>query len=220
MAMQSLTEKIFALGPPSGLFDETVVRNLFPEASEGARHALVHRAVRNGEVLRLKPGLYCLAAPFRRSHPHPFAVAALLHWPSHVSMESALRHHGLIPEAVPVTACATTARGRRFSTPLGEFTYSRIPASRPRAGVEAVELEDGVFAFVATPLRAIADLVRTRPEVTWRRDGLRFLTSSLRIDEEDLRSIDWVPLADILESINSRRARQYLIGLERELRDV
>jgi hypothetical protein len=218
--MQTLTEKIFALGPPGGLFDETVVRNLFPEGSKGARHALVHRAVSHGEVLRLKPGLYCLAAPFRRSQPHPFAVAALLHWPSHVSMESALWHHGLIPEAVTVTACATTDRGRRFSTPLGEFTYTRIPASRPRAGVEAIELEDGIFAHVATPLRAIADIVRTRPEVTWRGDGVGFLTASLRIDEEDLGSIDWTPLDDILAGINSRRVRRYLAGLERELGDV
>lgn len=215
--MQSLTEKALALGPPGGLFDETAVRNLFPAVSEGARKALVHRAVAHGEVLRLKPGLYCLGEAYRRSHPHPFTVAAMLHWPSHVSLESALRHHGLIPEAVPVTSCVTLARSRRFQTPLGEFTFSRVPTRSPRAGVEALEMPGGGWAFVATPLRAIADLLHFRKAVTWRGDRLGFLTGSLRIEEEDLVEIDWAPLGDLLESTHSRRVRAYLAGLAREL---
>ena len=39
--MQSLTEKIFKFGPPGGVFDETVVRCLFPASTEGARKQLV-----------------------------------------------------------------------------------------------------------------------------------------------------------------------------------
>jgi len=58
--MQSLTEKIFKLGPPGGLFNETVIQNLFPDSSDGARALLVHRACQAGEVLRLKPGLFVL----------------------------------------------------------------------------------------------------------------------------------------------------------------
>ena len=38
--MQSLTESVFKLAPPGGLFDETVVANLFPDASVGARALL------------------------------------------------------------------------------------------------------------------------------------------------------------------------------------
>jgi len=35
--MQTLTEKIFKLAPPGGLFDESVVQTLFPGQSTGAR---------------------------------------------------------------------------------------------------------------------------------------------------------------------------------------
>jgi hypothetical protein len=65
--MQTLTERVFALAPPGGLFDQTVVANLFPGASVGARRLLLHRAVGRGEVLRVTRGIYCLAEPYRKT---------------------------------------------------------------------------------------------------------------------------------------------------------
>jgi hypothetical protein len=55
--MQNLTEKVWKMKPPHGLFDETVVQNLFPYLSPGARKALVLRAVRKSEIMALKPGI-------------------------------------------------------------------------------------------------------------------------------------------------------------------
>ena len=96
--MQNVTEKIYHLNPPGGIFNETVLRSLFPMRSEGARKLLVRRAVSAGEIIRLKPGLFCLAEPFRRTHPHPFVIAGLLHFPSHVSMENKQTGHKTIIE--------------------------------------------------------------------------------------------------------------------------
>jgi hypothetical protein len=215
--MKSLTRQVFELAPPGGLFDETAIANLFPDRSQGARNALVHRAVMSGEVLRLRPGLYCLAEPFRKTHPHPFVVAAALHAPSHVSLESALRHHGLIPEAVREVASVTVARSRRYVTPLGAFSFRRVPASMPRAGVRAVEVAPGVWAFVAGPLRAVADLVYLRREVSWERDGLGFLAESLRIERDDLDRISWRGFGEIRRGIRNSRVGAYLDGLREEL---
>ncbi len=53
--MQALTEAVMKLAPPGGLFNETVVGNLFPLGSDGARKQLVHRAVASGEISRLEP---------------------------------------------------------------------------------------------------------------------------------------------------------------------
>jgi predicted transcriptional regulator of viral defense system len=188
--MQSLTEKALVLSLPGGLFDMTAVRNFFPDASEGARKVLVYRAVSVGEVIRLKSGLFLLQSSFRKSDPHPYVVAALLHAPSHISLETALSYHGLIPEAVYQTASVTVARSRSFDTPIGRFTFQRVPARNPRAGVQAVKLGHNAWAFVASALRAIADIVYLRPSVVWIKDGLGFLTDSLRIEEEDLSRIE------------------------------
>jgi len=215
--MQLLTEKALVLSPPGGLFDMTAVRNIFPDASEGARKVLVHRAVSAGEVIRLKPGLFLLQPSFRKSDPHPYVVAALLHAPSHISLETALSYHGLIPEAVYQTASVTVARSRSFDTPIGRFTFQRVPARNPRAGVQAVKLGHNAWAFVASALRAIADIVYLRPSVAWIKDGLGFLADSLRIEEEDLSRIELSSCEEIQESLRSRRVREYLEGLRKEL---
>ena len=216
--MQTMTEKVLLLSPPGGLFDETVVRNLIPDRSEAARKVLVHRAVSAGEIIRLRPGLFLLAQEFRKTHPHPFVVAAMLHSPSHVSLESALSHHGLIPEAVFQVGSVTSARSRTFHTPVGVFSFVRVPASDPRAGVQALKVDGRSWAFVATPLRAIADLIYTRRDVSWAKDGLAFLTESMRIERDDLEKISFESLDEVCESLRSRRTTDYLRGLYRELK--
>ncbi len=216
--MQTLSERAFQLAPPGGLFDETVIRNLFPESSDGARALLVHRACRAGEILRLKPGLFALGPAYRRSEPHPFVVAAALHFPSHVSLESALAYHGLIPEAVYQVSSVTVGRSREFSTPLGVFRFRRVPARAPRAGVEAVAVGHNAWAFIASPLRAIADAIYLNKEITWGHNGLGYLTESLRVEEDDLQSLSFAALDEILDSLRSRRVRTYLKGLKGAVR--
>ena len=216
--MQTMTEKVFLLSPPGGLFDETVIRNLLPDRSEAARKVLVHRAVSAGEIIRLRPGLFLLAPEFQKTHPHPFVVAAMLHSPSHVSLESALSHHGLIPEAVFQVSSVTSARSRTFHTPVGVFSFVRVPASDPTAGVRALKVDGRSWAFVATPLRAIADLIYTRRDVTWAKDGLAFLTESMRIERDDLEKISFESLDEVCESLRGRRTTDYLRGLYRELK--
>jgi len=212
--MQTLTEKVFALKPPGGMFDETVISNLFPGSSTGACALLVHRASRAGEILRLKPGLFVLAPQFRSTEPHPFVLAAALHSPSHISLQSALSYHGLIPEAVYQVSSVTVNRSREFSTPLGVFSFQRVPSRSPRCGVEAVEVARGSWAFIATPLRAIADAVYLSGDITWQKDGRNYLTSSLRIEEDDLRAIPFDTADDICASLRSLRVRAYIEGLK------
>jgi hypothetical protein len=212
--MQSLTEAVFKLAPPGGLFDETVVSNLFPDASAGARALLVHRACRAREILRLRPGLFVLGSAWRKSEPHPFVVAGVLHSPSHVSLESALAFHGWIPEAVYQVSSVTVARSRTISTPLGVFGFRRVPALAPRAGVEAVAVARDAWAFIASPLRAIADMVYLRRNITWSRDGLAYLTEGLRVEQDDLSALSFDAADEILDAVRSRRVREYIRGLK------
>jgi hypothetical protein len=214
--MQTLTEKILRLSPPGGLFDETVVRNLFPDRSEAARKVLVHRAVAKGEIIRLKPGLFLLNSEYRKTHPHPFVVAAALHSPSHASLESALSYHGLIPEAVYQVSSVTSLRSRTFRTPVGVFTFSRVPAKQPRVGVRATRIDTKSWVFIASPLRAIADLVYLNKQISWEKDGLSFLTESMRIELENLEQMSFENVPEICENLHNSRTRRYLIQLYKE----
>lgn len=78
--------------------------------SEGRRYALVNRAIKDGSLIRLKRGSYLLGQSFRSEPIHPFAIAQALLPGSYVSFETALAHHGWIPEAVHATASVTPAR--------------------------------------------------------------------------------------------------------------
>ena len=79
-----------------------------------------------GRVHQLRRGLYALAPPYAKTRPHPFLVANLLVRGSYVSLQSALAHHGLIPEHVPVTTSVTTGRPGPRSNSFGRFEYRHL----------------------------------------------------------------------------------------------
>jgi hypothetical protein len=133
-------------------------------------------------------------------------------------LESALSYHHLIPEAVYQVSSVTVQRYRSFKTPLGTFAFFRVPSDRPRAGVRADKLGNDAWAFVASPLRAVADLIYLRKEISWSRDGLRFLTDSMRIDEDDLQGLPVDDFSEIHDSIRNRRTQRFLAGLVKEIR--
>jgi hypothetical protein len=216
--MKTLTQQVFLFSPPGGLFDPSVVCNLFPDLSPAARNILVHRAVESGEVQQLKRGLYVLSEPFRKTHPHPFAMAPMLYAPSTISLESALAFHGLIPEAVYQTTSTTSKRTTRFATPLGDFVFMAVPSSNSLAGVESIKLDSDFWAFVATPFKAIADLVYLRKEVEWARDGIAFLTDSMRMEPDDLFAISLETANEVIDSFQNKRTREYMRKLSEELK--
>lgn len=118
------------------------------------------RWVASGKLLQLRRGVYALPEAYRSRAPHPFEIANLLERPSYVSLESALSYHGVIPEAVFVTASVTTARTGEFDTPLGRFGYRHV-APALFWGYTAVTI-GGVEALLARPEKALLDLVYLR----------------------------------------------------------
>ena len=120
------------------------------------------RWVRAGRIVQLRRGLYALALPYRKVKPHPFLVANRLSRGSYVSLQSALAHYGLIPEYVPTVTSVTTARPGLWETPLGAFVFRHI---RPTLffGYRLLDLGAGQSAFVATPEKALLDLVYLTP---------------------------------------------------------
>jgi len=125
-------------------------------------HRQLSRWVRSGRLHQLRRGLYAVAPPFRRVAPHPFLVANRLVRGSYVSLQSALAFHGLIPEHVPVTTSVTTGRPQRRENPFGSFEYHHVtPALLD--GYRLETLTGGQEALVASPAKALADLVRLVP---------------------------------------------------------
>ena len=197
----------------TGIFTFGDVVTWFPEASRAAVYAHVQRALKTGSVIQVRRGLYHLA---RTAFPHLVSVevlANLIYGPSYVSFESALSYHGWIPEAVRNCTSVTSIRPRTFETIHGLFTYTQIKQSPLLSGVQNVDSGRGSF-FIATPLKALADMVAARG-LDW--TDCRPLIKSLRIEPDDLETLRPEDF-EILEGVYySRRARTFLAGIRKEL---
>ncbi len=115
-----------------------------------------------GRLYQLRRGLYALAPPFQKIKPHPFLIANRLVRGSYVSCQSALAFYGLIPEYVPVITSVTPARPARWETPLGVFEFRHLKTDLLR-GYRLSEVSAGQQAFVATPEKALLDLIYLQP---------------------------------------------------------
>jgi len=116
------------------------------------------RWTQSGKVIQLRRGVYSLAAPYLQVSPHPFLIANALLPGSYVSLQSALAHHGLIPEYVAQTLSVTTQRPSRWHNPLGDFRFQHIAPSL-FFGYQKLSLTTGQEAFVAFPEKALLDLI-------------------------------------------------------------
>ena len=112
----------------------------------------------SGKLLQLRRSLYCLAPPYQKVIPHPFWVANRLQPGSYVSLQSALAHYGMIPELVSATTSVSCGRPEELKTPFGLFLFRHIQVGWLR-GYHALDLGKGQSAFIATPEKALLDLI-------------------------------------------------------------
>lgn len=142
--------------------------------------------LKNGILLRVKKGLYV----FGREYAHgPYSIevlANLIYGPSYISMEYALSLHGLIPERVEVVTSVTSKRDKEFSTTVGFFKYRYLHPRIYFVGVAHHEIDEIRRVMIATPEKALADLMvlsRNKIRLSGESDVKTFLYDDLRIDD-------------------------------------
>lgn len=135
-------------------------------------------------MYQLRRGVYALAPPCQRVRPHPFLVANRLVRGSYVSLQAALAHYNLIPEYVPVTTSVTSARPDRWDTPLGSYEYRHLRKDL-LAGDRRIALAEGQQAYMASPEKALLDLLYLEPDA----DTEEYL-SELRLQHLDTLDLD------------------------------
>jgi predicted transcriptional regulator of viral defense system len=211
--MNKLTEKIFE-NVPYGYFTSQEAATLFPDSAD-RRYGLVKRAIAGGQIIHIRRGLYCLAPKYRKTKINLYALAQHLYGPSYISLESALSWHGWIPEAVYTLTSSAFGKSNEFSTPLGEFSYTRVPQNIFYTGVERHIDEAGDVFFIASPVKALADYVYVHKK-DWA--GLEPAIKSLRIEPEEIESVGSDEMEVLIENYTSRRVRAFLDGVRKDLR--
>ncbi len=161
------------------------------------------------EIIRVKKGIYVFGEKYAR---RPFSreiLANMIYGPSYISLDYALHYYGLIPERVEAVTSVTIKRSRRFSTPVGLFTYRGIPLKAYQTGIDQVTLEDGRSFLIAVPETALCDkidqdrgtAVRTQSEMR------TYLTENLRIEPEELRKLNPETITEIAKHYRSRKMK-------------
>ncbi len=176
---------------------------------------LLKRAVATGEVWRVHRGLYCLSDQYSQGRINPLELAQRIHGPSYISLETALSYHGWIPEAVHAITSVSLGRSRTFESPVGLFSFTRVPQSRFLAGVRRIREEGGDSFFMATPLKALADHVYVHQRA-WQ--SAAPVVDSLRVDHEFLAELGGDLFDEVMTAYKSGRVSRFLVGLREDLK--
>jgi predicted transcriptional regulator of viral defense system len=177
-------------------------------------HRQLSRWRQAGKIYHLRRGLYCLAPPFQKVIPHPFLVANRMLPASYVSLQSALAYYSMIPEYVPVTTSVTTSRPASWETRLGIFDFRHIQVDF-FDGYRLVDLGERQQAFIASPEKALLDLIYLEP-------GGETLDYLVELRLSNLNQLDWQLLKRLANRIEKPKflravaALQQLAGLEEE----
>jgi hypothetical protein len=194
-------------------FSAADIQNIEPR--DNIRYALVKRAMRDGDLVQIKRGLYALSPSLRKKPIHLGALANRLYFPSYLSLEYALERHGWIPEHVVAITSVTSKNSAEFDTALGRFMYSRIPQALFFCGVETASSDEGSW-LQARPLKALADYIYAR-DLDW--TDRTPLVESLRIDEDELLTLGAEDFDEVQGNYRTApRVEAFLAGLRKDLR--
>lgn len=172
----------------------STLESLYPHLIGGNQK--IRLLERDGEIIRLKRGLYVCSPEITGIPLSTELIANHLYAPSYVSMSSALRYYGMIPEAVYTVQSMTLKHSRYFDTLLGRFEYAYMSRNAFPVGLSSIQKED--YAFVmATPEKALCDLIANSPNVNLRylKDAEAYLEEDIRMEMENFKQMN----ADIFE---------------------
>ena len=165
------------------------LESLFPNIKGGNQK--IRLLERDKQIIRLKRGLYVCSSEVTGVALSTELIANHLYTPSYVSMSSALRYYGLIPEEVFVMQSMTLKHSRDFDTPVGRFEYTRISKDAFSVGLTSIRKTEYAFV-IATPEKALCDLVANSPGVNLRypKDSALYLEEDIRMELSDFIQMD------------------------------
>ena len=148
----------------------------------------ISRLLKDGSLIRVKKGLYVL----NRDQKGPIqkeVLANLIYGPSYISLKYALSYYSLIPERVEEITSVTTQKNKLFETPLGVFSYRYLALERYSIGIHIEVASDSEHFLIASPEKAICDVIAREKTLKTAHNILAFLIEDLRIDETDLKKL-------------------------------
>jgi len=169
------------------------------------------RDIDKGILFPLVRGIY-----ETNSNTDGFLLASYIYGPSYLSFEYALSFHSIIPERVVVYTNATfnKRKSKSYQNHFGLFTYRDIPKDAFPFLVKVYE-EDSYAYFIASPEKALCDLLYIKKPVLSIRELKMLLFEDLRISKnmfDQLNFEDILFLSSKYMSNNIKYLKKYIEG--------
>ncbi len=151
-----------------------------------APRSKISRMVDSGELFPITKGLYETKADTPAQ-----LLAGSIYGPSYISFEYALHYHGIVQDTANTVTCATfdKKKKKRYENLFGVFTYRDVPSEAFPCEVKVIQ--DGNYSYrIATPEKALCDLLYTLGPVPNAEKLFYVLTNELHIKEETLTNLD------------------------------
>ena len=176
----------------------SIIESLYPELKSANKK--VTWLEKQGVIIRLKRGLYVVNPEHSGKTLSSELIANHLYTPSYISMSTALRYYGLIPEAVYVHQSMTVKHSRSFQTPVGSYDYKYISREAFSIGVRSMHKGDYAF-LIASPEKALCDLIANSSKVNLRymKDVEIYLEQDIRIDMDEFYKMDETIFKDYIK---------------------
>ena len=181
--------------------------------------------LRKKELIRVKKGLYVFGKEAAREPFHPEVLANLIYGPSAISLEYALAFYGLLPERVYTITSITNKRNKYFATPIGDFSYHYLHPKKYAVGITLVRLDECHSIFMATPEKALADMLLFSSQHTLKdeKELAHYLFDDLRLDEEIFYKLNthlMAEIADVYQKDNISLLAEYLKNESSRIKDA
>ncbi|MCG8618090.1 MAG: hypothetical protein MI802_17900 [Desulfobacterales bacterium] len=170
--------------------------------------------IQSQDIIRVKKGIYVLG-PGYNSPYNTHVLANMIYGPSYITGQTALSYWGLIPERVEQVINMTFKRKKRFPTPVGDFSYLYCRKSVYPIGVKLENVGEGKKIFIASPEKALCDLVAVQSHLRLKGDLKEFL-DLMRLDDAFFEGCNHV----LLDEISSRYGKPNVRRLTTHLRDI
>ena len=169
----------------------------------------IKRDVDQGKLFSLVKGVY-----ETNRNTDGFLLSSYIYGPSYLSFEYALSYHGLIPERVYSYTNATFNKRKKklYQNVFGLYTYRDVPKEAFPFFVKAYTRDHYAY-FIATPEKALCDLLYIKTPVKSMRELKSLLFDDLRLDEnifQELDGKDILFLTDKYKSNNLKFLKKYI----------
>ena len=168
---------------------------------------------KNGKLTRIKRGLYSddLLGDIE-------VIANLCYAPSYISFEYALSYYGLIPEFVSTLTSAIYGKknNKVYKLENAIFEYNSIPDKVFSKGILLKKNQKDLNYKIASKEKALCDMLYLKYPVRSIKDLKYLLFEDLRIDEDELFSLDKDFINEIAPLYHSNTLNTFLKFINKE----